>query len=130
MKIKSLDELIKIREEHSNKVNLRQQGKSTGDQIEILVGMATCGISSGARETFNALFDEINKQNLNNVKIVSVGCLGYCHLEPMIQVNVPNKKSVFYGNVKKDKVHEIIESHIKGEKPVDEMVINIDFDRA
>ena len=49
--IKSLDELKKIREEYQNKVSLRQTGENTEDKIEILIGMATCGISSGARET-------------------------------------------------------------------------------
>ena len=130
MKIKTLDELIKIREDYNTKVTLRKQGEGSSDQIEILVGMATCGISSGARETFNAFFDEINRQNLDNVKIVSVGCLGYCHWEPMIQVIMPGQKPVFYGNVKKEKVNEIIESHIKGGKPVDKLTIDLSFDRA
>lgn len=63
MKIKSLEELKKIREESVERVNLREHGETTEDRIEILVGMATCGISSGARETLNALVEEIKRKS-------------------------------------------------------------------
>lgn len=130
MAIKSLEDLVKIREDHKNKVNLRMQGEYTGDQIEVLVGMATCGISSGARETINTFFEEVRKENLEHVKVVPVGCIGYCHSEPIVQVNMPNQKPVLYGNVKKDKVHEIVQQHIKAGKPVENLVLQVDFERA
>ncbi len=62
MPIKSLDELKKIREEHMKKVELRETGQVEGDTTEILVGMATCGIAAGARETLSAILDEIEKK--------------------------------------------------------------------
>lgn len=130
MAIKSLEELAKTREDHKNIVNLRLQGEYTGDQIEILVGMATCGISSGARDTINTFSEEISKENLANVKVVPVGCIGYCHSEPIVQVNMPNHKPVLYGNVKKEKVHEIVEKHIKAGTPVESLVLKFDFNRA
>lgn len=130
MKIKSLDELKKIREEYQNKVSLRQTSENTEDKIEILIGMATCGISSGARETLNSFVEELGKQNLSNAKVVTVGCIGYCHSEPTVQVNMPGQKPVLYGNVKKDKVHDIVEKHIKGGNPVDNLVLKVDFKRA
>ena len=128
--IKSLDELKKIREEYQNKVSLRQTNENTGDKIEILIGMATCGISSGARETLNAFAEEMDKQGLGHVKIITVGCIGYCHSEPTVQVNMPGQKPILYGNVKKDKVHAIIENHILGGRPVENLVLKVDFDRA
>jgi NADP-reducing hydrogenase subunit HndB len=130
MKIKSLDELQKIREEHQNKVSLRQSGVSTGDRVEILIGMATCGISSGARETLNTFVEEFRGQGMDNVKVVTVGCIGYCHSEPTVQVNMPGQEPVIYGNVKKEKVHEIVEKHIKGGEPVKSLIIKADFERA
>ena len=130
MSIKSMDELRKIREEHKNKVSLRQTGDNSEEKIEILIGMATCGISSGARETLNAFIEEINNQGLENIKVITVGCIGYCHSEPTVQVNMPGQKPVLYGNVKKDKVPGIINSHIKGGQPLDELVLKVDFERA
>ncbi|MBS4538176.1 (2Fe-2S) ferredoxin domain-containing protein [Clostridium sp. D2Q-11] len=130
MKVKSLDELKKIREESLGKVNLRDAGALKGDNIEILVGMATCGISSGARETLTSFVEKLAKAEINNAKVVPVGCIGYCHSEPTVQVNIPGQKPVLYGKVKKDKVEDIIQSHIKDGKIVDSLVLNIDFDRA
>ena len=67
----------------------------------------------------NSFCRGIGKQDLSNVKVITVGCIGYCHSEPTVQVNMPGQKPVLYGNVKKDKVQEIIEKHIKGGKPVE-----------
>ena len=131
MKVKSLEELKKIREKSIERVNLREHGQTTEDRIEILVGMATCGISSGARETLNFLVEEITKEKLDNVKVVPVGCIGYCHSEPTIRVNIAGKKPVLYGNVKgKKKVQEIIEKHIKGGEPVEDLILHINFERT
>ncbi|KXG74093.1 (2Fe-2S) ferredoxin domain-containing protein [Thermotalea metallivorans] len=130
MKIKSLEELRKIRQESLEKIKLREHGETVENRIEILVGMATCGISSGARETLNAFVDEIAKEKLDNVKVIPVGCIGYCHAEPTVQVNMPGKKPVFYGNVKKNRVHEILEKHIKGGEPVESLILPVDFERA
>lgn len=130
MGIKSLDELKKIREEHAGKVKLRQHGESKEDKIEILIGMATCGISSGARETLNEFVDEITSEKLDNVRVIPVGCIGYCHSEPTVQVNIPGKKPVLYGNVKKNKVHQIVEKHLKGGEPVTDLILKMDFERA
>ncbi len=130
MSIKSMEELRKIRDEHKSKVSLRQTGDNSEEKIEILIGMATCGISSGARETLNAFIEEINNQGLENIKVITVGCIGYCHSEPTVQVNMPGQKPVLYGNVKKDKVPSIINSHIKGGQPLNELVLKVDFERA
>lgn len=130
MKIKSPDELKRIREEHRNIVGLRQTGENSGEKIEILVGMATCGIASGAKETFNAFKEEVGKQGLSNVNVLTVGCIGYCHSEPTVQVNIPGQKPVLYGNVKTDKVHDIVEKHIKCGNSVESLVLIADFERA
>mgnify|MGYP005838402599 CR=1 FL=1 len=127
--IKSLEDLRKIREENKNKISLRQHSESGVDTIEILVGMATCGITAGSRETMNAFVEEIGKQGLSNVKVVTVGCIGYCHSEPTVQVNMPNQEPVLYGNVKKEKVSEIVEKHIKGGQLVESLILHLDFER-
>ncbi len=129
MGIKSLDELRKIRENSIKKIDLRNQGNE-GDNIEILIGMATCGIASGAREILNTLAEEVSKKNIKNVKIVPVGCIGYCHSEPIIQVNIPGQKPVIYGKVDKDRAIEIFNSHIIKGKAIKKYTLDIDFERA
>ncbi len=129
MTIKTLDELRRIREEHVDRIRLREDGEAKGDKIEILVGMATCGISSGARETVNRFMELLAKEKLDNVKVVPVGCIGYCHSEPTVQVNIPGQKPVLYGNVKGNRVDKILEKHIKGGEPVEDLTLHVDFER-
>lgn len=130
MKIKSIDELKKIKEEYTDLVQLRKQGEGNSENIEILVGMATCGISSGARETLNAFATQLAKEKILGAKVISVGCIGYCHSEPTVQVNMKGQKPILYGNVKEGDVTKIIEQHIKGGQPVESMILQVDFERA
>jgi NADP-reducing hydrogenase subunit HndB len=128
MSIKSLDELMNIRKKHEENVSLRDNNNSS--QTKLLVGMATCGIASGARETLNELLKEIKAQDLDNVKVVQVGCLGYCHSEPTVEVNVPGEDPILYGPVTVDRVKELVERHIINHEIIEELVINQNFDRA
>lgn len=130
MKIKSLEELIKLREDSIKKVNLRETGENAGDTIELMVGMATCGIAAGARETLQALMDAIKTNNLENVKLVQVGCLGFCHSEPTVQLNMPNQEPILYGNVDKETATKIVEEHILNGKMVDNHILIKSFDKA
>ena len=130
MKIKSLDELIKLRENAINKVNLRDNGEDAGDTIELMVGMATCGIAAGARETLNALMDIIQEKELKNVKLIQVGCLGFCHSEPTVQLNMPGNEPVLYGNVDKNVALKIVNEHVLNGKLVDNHILIKSFQRA
>ena len=128
MQIKSLDELKKIKEEYKDRVKLRSNPETSGEETEILVGMATCGISSGSRETFNEFIEELAKEKLDDIKVISVGCVGYCHSEPTVQINIKGQKPVLYGNVTKENVHELIENHIKGGHPVERLILSTNFE--
>lgn len=130
MKIKSLEELIKLREDSIKKVNLRETGENAGDTIELMVGMATCGIAAGARETLQALIQIIQDKEIANVKLVQVGCLGFCHSEPTVQLNMPNQEPVLYGNVDKEVAKKIIEDHILNGKMVDNHILIKSFMKA
>ncbi|HBH13208.1 MAG: NADH dehydrogenase (Quinone) [Clostridiales bacterium 38_11] len=130
MGIKSLDDLKKIREDSLKKVNLRETGKDGENITEIMVGMATCGIAAGARVTLAALLDEISKNNLENIRIIQVGCLGYCHSEPIVQINQPGKEPLLYGNVDDKKARDIINKHILKNELLDDSIIINTFQKA
>ena len=109
MKKLTLDDLRKLREEQKNAMNKRE---TEGKEIEIIIGMGTCGIAAGAKEAFSAFLDEIDKKGLKNVSIKQTGCMGLCNCEPTVEIRMPGMPDVIYGNVKEEVARKIIEKHI------------------
>ena len=130
MTIKSLEELTKIREKAHRQVMLRENGVSPEGITELMVGMATCGIAAGARDTLNALLQEIEAQAMEKVRVIQVGCLGYCHSEPIVQVNVPGEEPVLYGNVDRQRAREIIQKHLLDGEFLDNAILINTFQKG
>ena len=82
--MKSLEELRAIREKMQGKVGVRAENEN---QIRVVVGMATCGIASGARPVLTALSDAVQEQNLSEkISVTQTGCIGLGQDEPTVQV--------------------------------------------
>ena len=118
--MKSLAELAAIREKMQSKVIIREGQAAT----RVVVGMATCGISAGARPVLNAFVDGINKEGLTEkVTITQTGCIGICQYEPVVEVYEEGKEKVTYVKLDAAKANEIVEKHLKGGKVVTEYTI-------
>ncbi|KGG79560.1 (2Fe-2S) ferredoxin domain-containing protein [Caloranaerobacter azorensis] len=117
--MKSLEELKKIKEETLKKVDLRKQKEGT----RIVVGMATCGISAGARPVLMALLEEVKNRNLSDVIVTQTGCIGVCRLEPIVEVYRPGEEKVTYVEMTPEKAKRIIAEHIVNGKVVTEYTI-------
>jgi NADP-reducing hydrogenase subunit HndB len=114
-KIKSLDDLRKMKQSVEAGMNIREKSDSSERMVQIRVAMATCGIAAGARETMNALLEKIDAENIAAV-VTQGGCMGYCYAEPTIEVKVPGKDPVVFGNVDAKKAVEILDKYVgKGE---------------
>ena len=111
-KLKSIEELEKIRQAAMERLELRATAEDE-DRIIVRVGMATCGIASGARETMQAILEELKKQDITNVSVVQTGCLGYCAQEPIVEVICNDMPKVMYGHVDPERAREIVKEHIK-----------------
>lgn len=57
------------------------------NKIIIKIGMGTCGIASGADNVYQTITGEIKKRKLENITVESVGCIGECFNEPIVEVN-------------------------------------------
>ncbi|MDA3823517.1 MAG: (2Fe-2S) ferredoxin domain-containing protein [Bacteroidales bacterium] len=120
-KIKSLADLKKIREEQNSGLSLRNKGEDAEKLVQVKVAMATCGIASGAKDTMDFLIDSLEKRGIDAV-VTQTGCMGYCYAEPTIEVRLPGKDPVVFGEVDIEKADEIIEKYIKGGELVDGII--------
>lgn len=116
--MKSLEELRKLRDTLQQDMLTRN-----GDgNLRIIVGMGTCGIAAGAREVMQAIMQEIRDRNIN-VTISQTGCIGMCEKEPLIDVQLPGKERITYGNVTAQDVERIIVQHVINGQIVEDLVI-------
>ena len=67
----------------------RQKEQFDQSQLpKIHIGMATCGIASGALET-QAAFEEALKERGVEALVHTVGCVGHCYAEPVVVIDHP-----------------------------------------
>ena len=105
-KLKSLGDLRQLREQAQQELAIRQ---STGTTIT--VGMGTCGIAAGARETMQAILRELDGRGIE-AHVATVGCIGMCSKEPLVDIDQAGKPRVTYANVHPDMVPRLIEEHL------------------
>lgn len=118
--MKSLEELMAIKNKMQDKVALRQ---SADNNIRVVVGMATCGIAAGARPVLSAFVEGVNEAGLaETVTVTQTGCIGICQYEPVVEVFEGDAKTT-YVKMTPAKAAEVIEKHIKGGKPITEYTI-------
>ena len=119
--MKSIEELMAIKEKMQNKVSLRN---SAGDDVRVVVGMATCGIAAGARPVLNAFVEGVSEAGLSDrVMVTQTGCIGICQYEPVVEIYEKDKEKVTYVKMNADKAKEVIERHLKGGEPIAEYTI-------
>ena len=119
--MKSLEELKAIRDKMKGQIGMRSEH---ADDTRVVVGMATCGIASGARPVLNTLVKEVEDRNLEHVIVTQTGCIGLCQYEPIVEVMEPGKPKVTYIKMNADKAAEVVERHLIGGHIVEEYTLN------
>src|SRR5674476_1217582 len=117
-KIKNLADLRDLKEKLQSGTKLREKSEYPELLVQVKVAMATCCIASGSRETMNYIVHELDKRNIEAV-ITQTGCMGYCYAEPTIEVILPGKEPVVFGDIDKFRAAEIIEKYIIHNELVD-----------
>lgn len=118
----TLEELRKLRENKKAEMDKRDVD---GKDVQVLIGMGTCGIAAGAKETLDTFLSEIESHKLTNVTVRQTGCMGLCYVEPTVEVRVPGMPDTIYGTVDAAVARKIVSKHIIGKS----LVNNHIFDR-
>ncbi|MCL1815523.1 MAG: (2Fe-2S) ferredoxin domain-containing protein [Treponema sp.] len=118
----TLEELRKLRE--SKKTDI-QRREAEGKDIQVIVGMGTCGIAAGAKGTLDAFINALDENKLvDKVLVRQTGCMGLCHSEPTVEVVSPGMPNVIYGTVDAATAKEIVAKHILGHELLDNHILN------
>lgn len=108
----TLEQLRKLREEKKGEMVRRDV---EGKNIQVIVGMGTCGIAAGAKAAFDEIVKAVDDNGLTaQVMIRQTGCMGLCHVEPTVEVVMPGMPATIYGKVDAATAREIIVKHVVG----------------
>lgn len=117
----TLEDLRKMRGEKQKAMEMRD---TSNKDVQVIVGMGTCGIAAGAKDTFTALVNTISEKGLTNVLIRQTGCMGLCHSEPTVEVVVPGMPAVIYGHVDAATAKDVVEKHIIGHELINDKILD------
>ena len=120
--MKSLEELKAIRERMQSQVSMRAEDHN---HTRVVVGMATCGIASGARPVLTKLSSLVQEKNLTDkISVTQTGCIGLCQYEPIVEVTEPGKQKITYIKMTPEKAEEVLERHLVGGHVVEEYTLS------
>jgi NADP-reducing hydrogenase subunit HndB len=113
----TLEQLRALREEKKGEMVRRElEGKT----VQIIVGMGTCGIAAGAKQAFDEILKTVDENGLaGTVVIKQTGCMGLCHVEPTVEVIMPDMPATIYGKVDAVIARKIVMKHVIGKTLVD-----------
>lgn len=101
-----------------NKINkkislAKKKWKDLEDNTDpiIYVGAASCGRAAGALELLAGI-DEFLAENKVAARVIQVGCIGPCYLEPLVDIKIPGQPRVSYNNVNAKTLPIILKTHL------------------
>jgi NADP-reducing hydrogenase subunit HndB len=115
--MKTVEELRKLRDEVRQMTRLREGEPD----VRITVGMGTCGIAAGARETLNTFVQEVAAKSISSVTVTQAGCIGLCDREPIVEIKGPAGK-VLYSRVTPERARRIVAEHIEAGRVIEDWV--------
>ena len=116
-KLKSVEELKRLRDEAQKDLLVRSQTST-----RIIVGMGTCGIAAGARDVMHAILEELERRDIE-AHVETVGCIGMCAQEPLVDIEQAGKPRVTYANISPDMVPQLIREHLVEGQVVQEWAV-------
>ncbi len=111
----TLEDLRKLREEKKKAIEKRDVSENN---ITVIIGMGTCGIAAGAKDSLDAFLDEIDKKNLDHITVRQTGCMGLCYVEPTVEIRAAGMPDTIYGKVDAETARKIVDEHIINKKLV------------
>lgn len=118
----SREKLDKVFESIKTEADRRLKEMMGNNRQIIFIGMATCGLASGAMEVKSAFEEALSARKIN-AHIIPVGCLGHCYAEPLVIVDKPGFPPILYYDVTPGKARLLVKAFLEAGDPVLEYVL-------
>ncbi len=106
----------KLRPEDLEKIKAKVTREHTltreGVPVEITLHLGTCGIAAGGEEVLKALYEEIERSEREDIRVIVAGCFGLCSSETNMVVRRFGEEAVLYGDLTADKTREVFQGHV------------------
>jgi NADH:ubiquinone oxidoreductase subunit F (NADH-binding)/(2Fe-2S) ferredoxin len=79
-------------------------------RLKIIIGSASCGVAMGARAVEAAAIRAIGELGLDAM-VCRTGCIGFCAKEPLLDLVLPNRMRLSYGNMTPEKTRQLLEAY-------------------
>ncbi len=83
--------------------------------MKVVVGLGSCGIAAGARKVYEVLENQVSNLGLD-IDLEITGCVGMCHLEPIVDIYDDEGRMERFVKVSGDKVVGLIEKKLAKEE--------------
>ena len=103
MKIQSVKDIEKISRAYKKQMY-------TPEGIKVNIGMASCGIAAGAETAFKLAIEKYSGNS--DIKICQTGCIGFCEMEPLVEMLASGKPRMLYKHITEDKIIDAIARNI------------------
>jgi NADH-quinone oxidoreductase subunit F len=87
------------------------EGLQNNAEPIVYFGAASCGRAAGALELISETKNFMKDKGVA-AKLVQVGCIGPCYLEPLVDIKMPGQPRVSYSNVTPKLLERILPSHL------------------
>lgn len=89
---------------------------TAGEHPVIYIGTGSCGLAAGAGEVLARTAELLAERDVT-AKVVEVGCIGPCYLEPIVDVQMPGAPRLGFTNVTPKLLEKILDPLLRGEVP-------------
>ncbi|HZH93511.1 MAG TPA: NADH-quinone oxidoreductase subunit NuoF [Tissierellaceae bacterium] len=93
--------------------------------MKVVVGLGSCGIAAGARKVYEELENQVNNMGMD-IDLEITGCVGMCHLEPIVDIYDDEGRMERFVKVSGDKIAELVEKKLAKEEDNTYRIFSVD----
>ena len=93
--------------------------------MKVVVGLGSCGIAAGARKVYDVLDSEVKNNGLD-IDLEITGCVGMCHLEPIVDIYDENNNLERYVKVSGEDVLGLVQKALSKEEETSHRISSVD----